>query len=147
MQQSGRQILGLCLNGRGGGATWRPAPAFSTPRGERRFFGSLLLAVRDGKAWRYAGRAGAGFTHAGLRELYAKVTPLITKTKPVAAKVPNEANTTWVKPKLICEVKFTEWTEAGEMRHPVFIGLRTDKKAAEVIREWPKPLREAKPHD
>ena len=118
---------------------------FTAPKGERRFFGSLLLAVRDGKGWKYAGRAGTGFTHATLRELYAKLTPLVTKVKPVAAKVPNEGNTTWVKPKLVAEVKFTEWTAAGEMRHPVFLGLRTDKPATEVTRETPKPLREAKP--
>jgi bifunctional non-homologous end joining protein LigD len=73
------------------------------------------------------------------------MVPLITKVKPVAAKVPNEANTSWVKPKLVAEVKFTEWTAAGEMRHPVFLGLRTDKRATEVTREMPKPLREAKP--
>lgn len=118
---------------------------FTAPRGERRFFGSLLLAVRDGKEWRYCGRAGTGFTHASLREVYEKLTPLVTKAKPVAEKVPNEANTTWVKPKLVAEVKFTEWTAGGEMRHPVFLGLRTDKKATEVIRESLKPLREAKP--
>jgi bifunctional non-homologous end joining protein LigD len=118
---------------------------FTAPKGRRRFFGALLFAVRDGKAWRYCGRAGAGFTQASLRELHAKLAPLITKTKPVAAKVPNEANTTWVRPKLVAQVKFTEWTEGGEMRHPVFLGLRTDKKAGEVVREKPKPLREAKP--
>ena len=50
-----------------------------------------------------------------------------------------------MKPKLVAEVKFTEWTAAGEMRHPVFLGLRTDKPATEVTRETPKPLREAKP--
>ena len=77
--------------------------------------------------------------------LHQLMVPLITKTKPVAEKVPDEANTTWVKPKLVAEVKFTEWTEAGEMRHPVFLGLRTDKKATEVTREMPKPLSEAKP--
>ena len=61
------------------------------------------------------------------------------QSKPVAEKVPDEANTTWVKPKLVGEVKFTEWTSKGEMRHPVFLGLRTDKKATDVIREIPKP--------
>jgi bifunctional non-homologous end joining protein LigD len=117
---------------------------FTAPKGQRRFFGSLVLAVRDGKAWTYAGRAGTGFTQASLRELHDKLVPLITTAKPVAAKVPNQAGTTWVKPKLVAEVRFTEWTAAGEMRHPVFLGLRTDKKATEVIRETPKPLREAK---
>jgi len=118
---------------------------FTAPRGERRFFGSLLLAVREGKVWRYTGRAGTGFTHQRLRQLYEKLTPLITKVKPVSAKVPNQANTTWVKPKLVAEVRFTEWTAAGEMRHPVFLGLRTDKPATEVTKEMPKPLSEAKP--
>jgi bifunctional non-homologous end joining protein LigD len=118
---------------------------FTKPRGQRRFFGSLLLAVRDGKSWKYAGRAGTGFTHASLAELYDKLSPLVTKTKPIAAKVPNEASTVWVKPKLVAEVKFTEWTEGGEMRHPVFLGLRTDKPATNVIREVPKPIKAAKP--
>ncbi len=118
---------------------------FTKPRGQRRFFGSLVLAVRDGKVWKYAGRAGTGFTHASLAELYDKLTPLITKVKPITAKVPSEASTVWVKPKLVAEVKFTEWTEGGEMRHPVFLGLRTDKPAAEVVREKPKPLKAAKP--
>jgi bifunctional non-homologous end joining protein LigD len=79
-----------------------------------------------------------------LRSLHAKLVPLITKVKPIAEKVPDAANTTWVKPKLVAEVKFTEWTTAGEMRHPVFLGLRTDKKATEVAREVPKPLSAAK---
>jgi bifunctional non-homologous end joining protein LigD len=117
---------------------------FTAPKGQRRFFGSLVLAVRDGNAWKYAGRAGTGFTQTSLRELHDKLVPLITKVKPVAAKVPSEAGTTWVKPKLVAEVRFIEWTAAGEMRHPVFLGLRTDKKATEVTRETPKPLREAK---
>lgn len=111
---------------------------FTAPKGSRRWFGSLLLAVREGSKWRYVGRAGSGFDQEMLASLYAKLKPLITKTKPVDDKVPNLANTTWVKPKLVGEVKFTEWTSKGEMRHPVFLGLRSDKKAEEVIREEPK---------
>jgi bifunctional non-homologous end joining protein LigD len=118
---------------------------FTAPRRSRQYFGALLLAVRDGKTWKYAGRAGTGFDAEMLRSLYRKLVPLITKTKPIAAKVPNEAATTWVKPQLVAEVKFTEWTTAGEMRHPVFLGLRTDKKATDVTRETPKPLREVRP--
>jgi bifunctional non-homologous end joining protein LigD len=112
---------------------------FTTPRGPRRYFGSLLLAVREGTAWRYVGRAGTGFDRAALKSLHALLVPLITKTKPVAAKVPDEASANWVKPKLVGEVKFTEWTAKGEMRHPVFLGLRADKKATDVVREEPKP--------
>ena len=118
---------------------------FTAPRRSRKYFGALVLAVREGKGWKYAGRAGTGFNAETLRSLHRLMVPLITKTKPVPEKVPDAANTTWVKPKLVAEVKFTEWTEAGEMRHPVFLGLRTDKPAIEVTRETPKPLSEAKP--
>ena len=110
---------------------------FTAPRRSREYFGSLVLAVREDKHWRYVGRAGTGFDRAMLKELYELMAPLITAKKPIAAKVPQEADTTWVKPKLVCEVKFTEWTAKGEMRHPVFLGLRTDKKATDVVREVP----------
>jgi bifunctional non-homologous end joining protein LigD len=114
---------------------------FTAPRGSRRFFGSLLLAVREGDAWVYVGRAGSGFTADRLRELHEKFVKLITDKKPVTAKVPSAAATTWLKPKLVAQVKFTEWTSAGEMRHPVFLGLRTDKKAVDVVRELPTPIK------
>jgi bifunctional non-homologous end joining protein LigD len=112
---------------------------FTAPRRSREYFGSLLLAVRDGKEWRYVGRAGTGFNREMLKSLHALMAPLITSSKPVPEKVPDAANTTWIKPKLVGEVKFTEWTAKGEMRHPVFLGLRIDKKATDVIREEPKP--------
>jgi bifunctional non-homologous end joining protein LigD len=112
---------------------------FTAPRKSRQYFGSLLLAVREGKAWRYVGRAGTGFNRDTLKSLHALMVPLVTATKPVAEKVPDAANTTWIKPQLVGEVKFTEWTAKGEMRHPVFLGLRADKKATDVTRETPKP--------
>jgi bifunctional non-homologous end joining protein LigD len=61
--------------------------------------------------------------------------PLHTGKKPFDQKVKYENATTWLIPKLVGEVKFTEWTSEGEMRHPAFLGLRTDKKAIDVIRE------------
>ncbi len=112
---------------------------FTAPRRSRQYFGALLLAVREGGQWRYVGRAGTGFDREALAAIHAKLVPLITKTKQVAEKVPDLGATTWVKPKLVGEVKFTEWTAKGEMRHPVFLGLRTDKKAEDVVREEPKP--------
>jgi bifunctional non-homologous end joining protein LigD len=118
---------------------------FTAPRCSRKYFGALVLAVREGKGWKYVGRAGTGFTQETLRTIYEKLRPLITDHKLILEKVPDSGNTTWVKPKLVAEVKFTEWTAAGEMRHPVFLGLRTDKPATEVIREKAKPLSEAKP--
>ena len=118
---------------------------FTAPRGSRKYFGALVLAVREGTGWRYVGRAGTGFDTETLRTVYDTLVPLITDKKPIPQKVPDAGNTSWVKPKLVAEVKFTEWTAAGEMRHPVFLGLRTDKPATEVIREKPKPLSKAKP--
>lgn len=117
---------------------------FTRPKGSRPFFGALVLAVRDGKRWKYAGRVGSGFNAKWLQELNKKLVPLVTRAKPIEVRVPDEANTVWVKPKLVAQIKFTEWTAGGEMRHPVFLGLRTDKAATGVIREVPKPIRRAK---
>ena len=116
---------------------------FTAPRRSRKYFGALLFAVCDRSGWKYVGRAGTGFDTETLRSVHEKLVPLITDKKPIAEKVPDLGRTTWVTPKLVAEVKFSEWTAAGEMRHPVFLGLRTDKAASEVIKETPKPLREA----
>ena len=112
---------------------------FTAPRRSRPNFGALVLAVRDGKAWRYIGHVGAGFSHAALEELHGKLLPLQTAQSPFAGRVKDEAVTTWVRPKLVAEVKFTEWTSGGEMRHPVYLGLRADKRAKDVTREVEKP--------
>jgi bifunctional non-homologous end joining protein LigD len=81
---------------------------------------------------RYAGHVATGFSHAMLEELHGKLWPLRTKSSPFKQRVKDEATTTWVKPKLFGEVKFTEWTVGGEMRHPAFLGLREDKKAKDL---------------
>ena len=110
---------------------------YTKPRRSRKYFGSLALAMRDKakKRWVYAGNVGAGFDEAELKSLYEKMRSLQTGTKPFDHKVKHENETTWIVPRLVGEVKFTEWTSDGEMRHPVFLGLRTDKKALDVIRE------------
>lgn len=110
---------------------------YTAPRGSRKCFGALVLAVRQGSQWRYVGHAGTDFNEEMLQSLYKKMQPLKTIAKPVAAKVRDEAQTAWLRPQLVGEVKFTEWTDRGEMRHPVFLGLRSDKKATDVIREVP----------
>jgi bifunctional non-homologous end joining protein LigD len=111
---------------------------FTAPKKSRPYFGALVLALREGKEWRYIGHVGAGFSHAALEELHGKLLPLQTAKSPFAASVKDEAVTTWVKPKLVAEVKFTEWTTGGEMRHPVFLGLRADKRAEDGTREVEK---------
>jgi bifunctional non-homologous end joining protein LigD len=108
---------------------------FTAPRRSRLRSGALVLAVRDNNAWRYVGHVGTGFSHALLEELYARMLPLQTPAAPFKQRIKNEAVTTWIKPKLVAEVKFTEWTSAGEMRHPAFLGLREDKKATDVVLE------------
>jgi bifunctional non-homologous end joining protein LigD len=108
---------------------------FTAPRRSRPYFGALVLAVRDGKAWRYIGHVGTGFSHAVLEELHGKLWPLRTEASPFKQRVKDEAATTWVKPKLVAEVKFSEWTKAGEMRHPSYLGLREDKRAEDVVEE------------
>jgi bifunctional non-homologous end joining protein LigD len=108
---------------------------FTAPRRSRPFFGALVLALRDGKAWRHIGQVGTGFSHATLKQLHGKLSKLQTPSSPFAVRVKDEAVTTWVKPRLVAEVKFTEWTSAGEMRHPVFLGLREDKRAEDVVLE------------
>lgn len=108
---------------------------FTAPRRSRTYFGSLVLAVYDKKKLRYVGHVGTGFDFTALKSIRDKLVPLKVAKKPFDTKIKYENTTTWVKPKLVGEVKFTEWTSGGEMRHPAFIGLREDKRAEEVVRE------------
>jgi bifunctional non-homologous end joining protein LigD len=112
---------------------------YTQPRRSRKYFGSLVLAVRDKatKRWVYAGHVGTGFDQAALKSLYGTMQALRTDKKPFEQKVKDEHTTTWLIPKIVGEVKFAEWTSEGEMRHPAFLGLRNDKEAPKVIREQP----------
>jgi bifunctional non-homologous end joining protein LigD len=112
---------------------------FTAPRRTRPFFGALVLAVRKKNGWRYIGHVGTGFSHKTLEELHGRLVKLKSAKSPFPTKVKDEAATTWVKPSLVAEVKFTEWTNSGEMRHPVYLGLRTDKQAEDVSRERETP--------
>ena len=85
---------------------------FTEPKGSRSYFGSLLLAVREGRKLRDIGHVGTGFDQATLEALYKKLKPLIKE---------KSGNATWVEPKLKCEISFTEWTKDGKLRHPVYV--------------------------
>jgi bifunctional non-homologous end joining protein LigD len=112
---------------------------FTRPRASRKHFGALILgAFRKGKLT-YIGHVGTGFTERALKDIRAKLDPLATPRSPFAEEPPSSMPVTWVEPRLICEVKFTEWTAEGLMRHPVFLGLREDKSAREVVPEEPEP--------
>lgn len=108
---------------------------YTRPQRSRQHFGALVLAVRKGDKWKFAGRAGTGFDRNSLKLIHAKLAALRTARKPFDAKVPGERGTVWVRPRMVCEVKFTEWTDDGQMRHPAFLGLRADKPARSVVRE------------
>ncbi len=103
--------------------------------GEREPFGSLVLGYFKDKKLVYAGNVGSGFTQQSLKAVFEKIEPLITK-KPVLTDVPREiGEVTWVKPELVCAVKFTSWTKDDRLRAPVFLGLRTEVAPEEVVRE------------
>jgi bifunctional non-homologous end joining protein LigD len=103
--------------------------------GEREPFGSLVLGYNKNKKLAYAGNVGSGFTQQSLKGVFEKVKPLITK-KPVLTDVPKEiGEVTWVKPELVCAVKFTSWTKDDRLRAPVFLGMRTEVMPEEVVRE------------
>jgi ATP-dependent DNA ligase len=79
-------------------------------------------------------KVGTGFTQATLRELAGKLTRLERDTSPFADEV-RERSATWVKPQLVAQVGFSEWTRDGRLRHPRFLGLREDKPAGDVVRD------------
>jgi bifunctional non-homologous end joining protein LigD len=105
---------------------------YTAPRGGRQYFGALILALMDRGKLKYIGHTGTGFTEQLLKELYKKLQPLETKTPPFEKKIAVNSPVTWVRPVLVCNVKFTEITSDGILRHPVFMGLRIDKTPAEI---------------
>jgi bifunctional non-homologous end joining protein LigD len=107
---------------------------FTKPKGSRMDFGALLLGVYDRKQLQYAGKVGTGFDEESLKALRRQFQPLIQPKSPFAGKT-GEQEATFLKPQLVAQVSFTEWTKDDKLRHPVYLGLRDDKKATEVRRE------------
>jgi bifunctional non-homologous end joining protein LigD len=109
---------------------------YTEPRGSRAELGALLLGYYAAGKLRYAGKVGTGFDDATLRELGAKLRRLRRKTPAFAdADSIRERGVSWVQPRLVAEIGFSEWTRHGRLRHPRFLGLRIDKSAREVVRE------------
>lgn len=106
---------------------------FTEPKGDRRGFGALLLGYYDGDALRYAGKVGTGFDEAFLTKFRDRLDRRARETSPFDDPVEEDAR--WVTPDLVAEIGFTEWTDAGRLRHPRFLGLRRDKAARDVVRE------------
>ena len=108
---------------------------FTKPKGGRAYLGALLVGVyRKGKLV-YVGHVGGGFDQEGLKEMYLKLKKIATEKCPFEEEPDPNTPVTWVKPKLVCEVKFAEWTEEGMLRQPVFMGIRVDKSPKDVVRE------------
>ncbi len=105
---------------------------FTAPKGSRVGFGSLLLAQFNRKKLTYIGNVGTGFNDKTLKELHRKLQSLVRETSPLDKAIKPPAATTWVEPELVCNIKFTEMTTDGIVRHPVFLGLRVDKSPKEV---------------
>ena len=109
---------------------------FTKPQGARPGFGALLLGVYDANgSLQHTGNVGSGFNEKTLTDIKKKLDAITQATSPFAESAPIEGRPHWVKPMLVAEVSFGEWTSAGRIRHGVFHGLRMDKEAKLIVRE------------
>jgi len=116
---------------------------YTGPKSGNRALGALHVGYRDKGKLRYAAKVGTGFDYALAEKMLKMLKPIVIEKPPVDAPRDVIREATWVKPKYLCEVSFTEWTETGSLRHPSFEGLRQDKTAAEVTREKAEPVKMA----
>jgi bifunctional non-homologous end joining protein LigD len=105
---------------------------YSAPEGAREHFGALLLGAHENGKLRFVGKVGTGFTRETLATLFRTFRPLVRKNSPFAGP-PRERGVTYLKPKLVGQFAFHEWTADKKLRQPVFLGLRNDKSAREVL--------------
>jgi len=101
---------------------------YTQPRGSRSHFGALVVGLYRGSDLHYVAHVGGGFNQRSLAEIYKLMQPLKTKNSPFVDAPKTNEPVQWIKPKLVGDVKFSEWTADYRLRHPVFIGLREDKK-------------------
>lgn len=108
---------------------------YTDPQGQRVGFGALLAGYYERGKLKYAGKVGTGYDTATLRRLGKQLASLETGSQPFEDDGLPRSVVHWVKPKLVAQIGFTEWTGDGKLRHPRFLGLRNDKRAEEVTRE------------
>jgi bifunctional non-homologous end joining protein LigD len=121
---------------------------FTEPEGSRKYFGALLVGFYEGKKLKFAGRVGTGFSEKLLHTLFTELNKIrVNKCPfynlPAAGRSRWDQRLTaaemkrcpWVKPVMVCQIRFTEWTRDDRLRQPVFLGIREDKNASEVVRE------------
>ena len=114
---------------------------YTEPRGGRKYLGALIVGLYRGGEFVYVGHSGGGIGDEQRRLLQEKLSKIERKTSPFAVEPKPNAPVHWVEPTLICEMSFTEWTSEGYMRHPVFEGMRVDKKPTEVHQEKAKTVK------
>ena len=108
---------------------------WTEPRGARSYFGALLLGVYEQGALVYVGHTGAGFDEKELRKVFGLLKPLERATSPFRSRPKTNERPHWAEPTLVAQVKFTEWTSDGKLRHPTYLGLRDDVDPLSVRRE------------
>ena len=111
---------------------------YTDPAGSRTDFGALLVGYYEGGRLRYAGKVGTGYTAATLRDLGARLRNLETPESAFVDARPIPRGTHWVRPELVAQIGFAEWTNEDRLRQPRYLGLRDDKDPAEVVRERPR---------
>jgi DNA ligase D-like protein (predicted ligase) len=104
---------------------------FTAPTGQRSHFGALLVGLYEGAHLRFVGKVGTGFSAATLADLGARMKALRTERSPFDPP-PREAGVTWIRPELVAQLAFAEWTADGKLRQPAFLGLRQDKDPREL---------------
>ncbi len=110
---------------------------YTVPQGARAYFGALHLGLYERGELVYVSKVGTGFDERALKTISEKLRPLARETSPFARGTPGGHGHHWVEPRLVGEVRFTEWTRDGGIRHPSFLGLRDDKRPEDCVRETP----------
>jgi bifunctional non-homologous end joining protein LigD len=108
---------------------------YTEPAGQRVGIGALLVGVYERGKLRYAGKVGTGFDTRTLQDLHKKLSAIERSSSPCVGDSLPKNKVHWVQPKLVAQIAFTEWTAAGKLRHPRFLGLRIDKHPSDVVRE------------
>jgi len=120
---------------------------YTAGRGSRSHFGALILGLYDGSALQYLGNVGGGFSEAGLEQLHERMKTLRTDKSPFGTLPKTEEKAQWLRPELVCEVRFTEMTADGKLRHPIFLRMRDDKdpRSCTLTAQEPLPLEQVAP--
>ena len=114
---------------------------YTEPTGSRKYFGSLVLAIMKNKKLFHVGHAGTGYDAEKLKAIHTMLQPFIIKESPFEEKVEVNNKVTWVKPTIVVEVKFTEWTKDEKLRHPVFLQIRKDKNVTQITMQAQQPVK------